>query len=82
MHRYPDKTVHVTGTFGTATVTIQGSNDGTNFTNLVDPQGNALSFTATGIEQILENPEYIRVNRTSGDGTTDVSVRMLCKSSA
>lgn len=66
-------TVQVTGTIGGATLTVEGSNDGTNFSTLNDAQGNALSLTAVGIEQILENTEYIRIGR-SGGTTTNVNV--------
>lgn len=58
----PDKTVYVTGTLGSETITMQGSNNTATgpFFTLVDPQGNALTFTATGNEVILENPQFIR----------------------
>jgi hypothetical protein len=70
-----NKTVQVVGTFGTGgTVVIEGSNDGTNYDTLTDPQGNALTFLAAGLKSILENPQYIRPNVTVGDGTTDLSV--------
>lgn len=72
---YGDRTVQVTGTFGSGgTVVIQGSNDGQNWKTLVDPQGNALSFTSTGLELILECPRYTRPNVTAGDGTTSINV--------
>ena len=61
--RLPDKTVTVTGpTGGTTSVTIEGSNDGTNFQALTEPQGGTeIVFTsATEIWTILENPRYIR----------------------
>ena len=63
-----DKTVSVTGTFGTATVVIQGSNDGTNWFTLTDAADAALSFTAAGLSEILENPLYIRPSASGGTG--------------
>ncbi len=81
VHRYPDKTIQATGTFGGATVTLQGSNDGTNFTDMVDPQGNTIAFASAGIEQVLENPEYVRI-AVSGGAATSINVSMLCRSSA
>lgn len=79
----PDRTVQITGTFGVGgTVVIEGSNDGTNFETLTDPQGNALSFTAAGMEMVTENPLYIRPSATAGDGTTDLTVTMVCKRSS
>jgi hypothetical protein len=77
---YADKTVTVTGTFGASgSVTLQGSNDGSIWHTLVDPQGNDLTFTAAGIEQVLENPLYLRPIVTVGDGTTDLDVILSCK---
>ena len=45
-----DLTVQVTGTFGTTTVTLQGSMDDTTYATLNDTAGTpaALSFTANG----------------------------------
>jgi hypothetical protein len=45
MTDYADRSVQVEGTFGSATITIEGSNDGTNWETLRDPQGVALTFT-------------------------------------
>ena len=75
-----DKSVHVTTTGG-STITIQGNNStGTaGWVGLVDPQGNAVTFAANGIEQLLENPRFIRA-RSSGGATTDTSeVIFLCR---
>ena len=77
---FADKTIHVVGTFGSnGTVVIEGSNDGTNWLTLNDPTGVALSFTATGLKTILENPKEIRPNVTAGDGTTDLDVYIVCR---
>lgn len=77
---YTDKCMTVQGTFGAGgTVVVEGSNDGTNFFTMNDPQGNALSVTVGKIEQILENPRYIRPRVTAGDGTTNLSVIILSK---
>jgi len=77
LNRYPDKTVQVDGTFGAAgQVTIQGSNDGTTWATLSDPQGNLLVITSAGIKAISENPLYIRP-LAAGDGTTALNVRLL-----
>lgn len=73
-----DKTVTVTGTFGSATVTIQGSNDGTNYLTLNDQSDNALALTAAGIALIAENPLYIRPVTSGGTGT-DIDVIIVAK---
>lgn len=69
MHRWSDRTVQVVGTFGAATVVIQGSNDNTNWVTLNDSNGAALSFTAAGMKVILENPIWIRAVSSGGTGT-------------
>jgi hypothetical protein len=75
---FADRCFQVTGTFGTGgSLTIQGSNDGVNWAALSDPQGNALTFTTSKIEQALELPRYVRPIVTAGDGTTNL-VATLC----
>lgn len=73
---YTDRAVQVTGTFGGATVTIEGTIDGTNYATLTDPQGNALSITAAKIEQVAETVVKIRPAVTGGSGTS-VTVSLL-----
>lgn len=74
---FGDRTVQVTGTFGGGTMTFQGSNDGTNWASLTDPQGNAIAKTAAGLEAVLELPRYVRPSVAGGDGTTDLVVTMF-----
>ena len=77
---YADRCIQVTGTFGTGgSLTLQGSNDGTNWGALADPQGNALTFTATKLEQALELPRYVRPIVTAGDGTTSLTCTILMR---
>lgn len=77
MLRWPDKTVQITGTFGGATVNIEGSNDGglTWFVlNDSRGEGNPLTLTAADGRQIMENAELIRPNVSGGGGTTAITV--------
>lgn len=73
-----DKSVQVVGTFGGATVSLQGSNDGVNYITLTDPQGNALAFTTQSLEAVVEHTRYVRVITTGGTGTS-VSVYLFLK---
>lgn len=76
--RLSDKTVQFVGTFtGTPTIVLQGSNDGTNWETLTDPQGNAISSGVALMEAVTENPLYIRPSMSSGDGSTSVTVILL-----
>ena len=78
---YSDRTVQVVGTFGSGgSVSIQGSNDGgTTWATLTDQAGSALTFTSTGLRQILQLPHMIRPNVTAGDGTTSLTVYIFGK---
>lgn len=77
---FADRCFQVAGTFGTGgSCTIQGSNDGTNWSALADPQGNALTFTSQKIEQALELPRYVRPIVTAGDGTTSLTVTLVMR---
>ncbi len=77
-------TAHVfSSTYGSSTVTIEGTNDPAYATSgewqgLTDPQGTAISKTADGIEEIEEHPLFIRPKTASGTGAS-VAVGLLCK---
>lgn len=79
---YADRSIQVTGTFGGATVELQGSNDGTTYFTLKDPFGNDLSFTAAGLKQVLEVTLFTRPKITGGAGTTIKAVLFARKSPA
>jgi hypothetical protein len=80
MPDYGDLTVTVEGTFSTGgSITLEGSNNGTNYYALTDGQGNAITKTTAGIEAIIETPRYIRPNVTAGDGTTALQCRILAR---
>jgi len=73
------RSVQIDGTFDSATVVMQGSNDGTTWFTLTDPQGNAISKTAGALEQIQELTRYIRPSMSGGTGSQSISVRVLLK---
>lgn len=75
--QYADRSVQVSGTFGGATVVIEGSNDGTNWATLTDPQGNALNITSAKIEQVMEICLHVRPRVSGGDGTTALAVTIV-----
>lgn len=78
--QYSDKSVQVTGTFGGATVRLEGSNDsGATWAVLTDPQGNDLLLTSAKIEMVTEVTELVRPRVVGGDGTTNLTVSLLCK---
>ena len=72
---FGDKTFIVSGTFtGTPTIIIEGSNDGTNWAQLTNRQGVALSFTALGVNTSQDRPIYFRPRLTAGSGGATVLV--------
>ena len=69
-----DLTFQVTGTFGGATVKLQGSNNGTDWFDLTKKGGtSALSVTAAGGGTANENPAYIRPIASGGTGSALVA---------
>lgn len=79
MPDWPDMTVQIAGTFnGGTSVSLQGSNDGTNYAALTDPQGNAITKTAAAIESVTEAPRYIKPTIASGSADS-IAVTLLCR---
>lgn len=73
-----DRTVAITGTFNTGTVTIQGSLDGTNYFTLMDMQGTAISKTAAALEGIIEFVRYIKPVIAT-PGTDSITVTLMTR---
>ena len=71
--------MQVTGTFGSGTITLQGSNDGTNFSAITDPAGNDIALTAAGIIDFSTAAAYIRP-ASSGGTADDVTVTVILRS--
>lgn len=87
---HTDMSVHVYGTFGAADVIdIKGSNDegGAGMASLREP-GNALLssllVTANGnqLRQILEACRVLQPVPTGGDGTTSLTIKIVCVTQA
>jgi len=66
---FADKSIQVTGTFGGASVALQGSNDaGTNFLPLNDATGTVIAITTAKIKEVLEMTEQVKPVATGGTG--------------
>lgn len=75
-----DKTVTFTGTFGTGgSVTLEGSNDNTNWFALKDPSSTAITKTAAGMSAVLEHPLFLRGRVTAGDGATALIMIIMAR---
>ena len=66
-----DLTFQVTGTFGGATCTLQGSNDGTNWHTLTAKSGTSgMAYTSAAVHSCNETPLFVRPNITGGTGSS------------
>lgn len=72
-----DKSIQVAGTFGSVSVALHGSNDGTNYAALSDPAGNVIAITAAGIVQIGQITHYIKPVGSGGGGTQSVTITVV-----
>ena len=68
----------VVGTFGGATVVLQGSHDNTNWFTVKDNTGADISFTAAGASEAASTFVYFRPS-ASGGSSQDVDCRLTVK---
>ncbi len=74
---FPDRSVHAWGTFSSASIAVQGSNNGgTSFASLRDPTSTTIALTSEGIKAVLENTQQIKPVTSGGSGSS-VSVAIL-----
>lgn len=75
-----DRSIQVTGTFGSGgSLTLQGTNDGTNWYTLYDAYNSALTFTSAGLRSVLVLPWKVRPIVTAGDGTTSLVATLFMR---
>lgn len=72
--------VQVTGTFGGATITMQVSNDGTNWVTARGLDTTDIILTAAGYREFSLCAAYIRPSITGGSGT-NLTVTMVLRGS-
>jgi hypothetical protein len=71
-----ERTIQAIGTFGSANLGLNGSNDGTNFALISNRQGTTMSFTAPGINTTQDRPVWVVPKVVSGTGAS-ITVVML-----
>lgn len=77
---YSDRTFSAVGTWGGATVTIEGSNDGTNWVPLSDAAGAAdATATANKAMTVVELTRYVRPNLTVPGTGAAVTVALIAR---
>jgi hypothetical protein len=75
---FSDRSVQVTGTWGGATIVLEGSNDGSTYFTLNDPFNVAISKTAGFLSGVIEACLWVRP-RTSGGTGTALDVVLFCR---
>lgn len=78
---YPDRSVMMNGVWNGSTVAWQGTNDGTTFFNLTDPQGGAIAKTANAIEQVMEISAQQKPVMIIPDPLANVTVTVVARRS-
>lgn len=76
--QYSDKSIQVVGAFDGASLVFEGSNNGTDWAVLTDPQGNALNITSAKIELVAEATRYVRP-RVVGGAAPSLNVHLFLK---
>jgi hypothetical protein len=73
--RFNDRTIHVSGTFGTGgLVVLEGSNDGVEYLAMRDVFNNVISANTAKLITLTEVPVYVRPRVSAGDGTTSITL--------
>jgi len=70
--------VQLTGTWGSATVVLQQSNDGTTWFTADDFEGTAVSATANAFFQLSLSARYLRPSTSGGTGS-DVDIVLVMR---
>lgn len=71
------RSIQFAGTFGGATIVLQGSNDSTNYSTLTNGRGTAISKTAAAFEDVHQVSRLTRPSISGGAGST-ITATLLC----
>lgn len=72
-------TVQATGTFDSATLVLEGSNDGSNYETLRDTFGSDISLTSAGFAEISTGFLYLRPSTSGGSGSQDIDCILVAR---
>lgn len=74
---HPDKSIHVSGTFGAGSVALNGSNNnGASFAPLNSPNSTVIAITTETIKAVLENTQQVQPVYSGATAGT-ISISML-----
>lgn len=79
--QWADRCFTASGTWGGATLAIQGSNDGTNWMTLNIASSGTATASADKAMQIVETPRYVRPYLTTAGSGAVITVMMLARRS-
>lgn len=78
-----DFVIQAVGNFsGSATIGLQGSNDGANWGAIGDPAGAAIALGQDELVSPATIPALVRPVVNSGDGSTDINVVVIVRTAA
>lgn len=72
-------TFQVAGTPDSATIVLQGSNDGTNWLTVKDTLGSDVSLTAAGYAEVSTGFRYLRPSTSGGGGSQDIDCLLAAR---
>ena len=77
---YADRTFQCSGTWGAATLAIQGSNDNVTYFTLSNAAGaTAATFTADGMKSVIELPRFIKPILTAVGAGATITVTLVAR---
>ena len=79
---HADRSVQVDGVPSGASVTLQGSNNGTSWYTMTDPTGLPVVLTQTGLRGLTECTRFIRPLVSGGDANTSLIVTVFGRRNA
>ena len=77
--KYNERSIQLSGTLGTATVSLDGSLTGTVYETLLDHNGVPVSLDCNGVRQLSVLTRYAKPVLTGADGTTSVTITVMLK---
>lgn len=73
------RSIQFAGTFASATVVLEGSNDGTNYVTLLDDSATAISKTANALVNVQTRARYIRAKSSGGSGAAIIATLLAAR---
>ena len=77
--KYNERSMQLSGTLGTAIVSLDGSLTGEVYETLLDHNGVPVSLDCNGVRQLSVLTRYAKPVVTGADGTTSVTITVMLK---